>query len=110
MDDKPDETNVYANLACSCLACDATCTVVYKCVDIEFERYGNPIGPVCLTDDPQQALAAWEADEHQWILTDGTTYAIGYAPTLLGDGRKEDARWRDIDPQDLEARLAQAVR
>lgn len=108
IDDSPDETHVYHEIACSCLTCDATFSVVYQCIDIERVRYGNPIGPVYLTDDPQQALGAWEAEEEQWILTDDTSYAVGYAPTLLADGRQEDARWRDTCPEELEALLQQA--
>lgn len=106
IDENPDKTNVYHELACSCQTCDATFSVVYKVVDIEFVRYGNPIGPVYLTDFPQQALNAWDADENQWILTDGTSYAVGYAPTLLDGGRKDDPRWRDTSPDELEALLA----
>jgi hypothetical protein len=107
IDDHPEKTTVYHELACSCQQCDATFSVVYKVVDIEFMRYGNPIGPVYLTDSPRQALAAWEAEEEQWIRTDDTFYAVGYAPTLLDDGRRDDPHWRDTSPEELEALLAQ---
>lgn len=107
VDDNPDETTVYHQVACSCLTCDATFSVVYKCIDIEHVRYGNPIGPVCLTDDPQQALEAWESDDNQWIRTDGGSYAIGYEPTIF-DGRSGDHGWSDASPEELEALLQQA--
>ena len=88
IDENPDKTNVYHELACSCQQCDATFSVVYKVVDIEFVRYGNPIGPVYLTDYPQQALNAWDADENQWILTDGTSTPSGMSPrSWMTDGR-----------------------
>jgi hypothetical protein len=110
IDDQDRTAWLLYELTLCCDQCDATWTAHYECYEVRDVRYGNPIGPVCLTDDPQQALAAWQADEHQWILTDGSSYAIGYEPTLLGDGRKQDARWRDCYVDELEALLAQAVR
>ena len=95
-------------LTLRCETCDATFTAHYECYAVGDTRYGNPIGPVYLTDDPQQALAAWDQDDNQWILTDGTSYAVGYAPTLLDGGRKDDPRWRDTSPEALEALLVQA--
>ena len=29
-----------------------------------------------MTDDPQDALDLWNTDDTQWILTDGTQYAV----------------------------------
>jgi hypothetical protein len=95
-------------LTLRCVTCAATCTAHYECYAVCDVRYGDPIGPVYLTDDPHQALAAWEAEQEQWILTDGTSYAVGYAPTLLDDGRQEDARWHDTSPEELEAFLEHA--
>jgi hypothetical protein len=107
VDDDQDRTawTLYA-LTLRCKACAATFTAHYECYAVAAVRYGNPIGPVFLTDVPQAALAAWEADDEQCILTDGTSYAVGYAPTLLDGGRMDDPRWQDTSPDELDALLA----
>ena len=93
-------------LTLRCQTCAATFTAHYECYAVRDVTYGTPIGPVCLTDFPQQALVAWEADERQWILTNGTAYAIGYAPTVLADGRGSADGWRETSPEALGALLA----
>lgn len=94
----------------ACSACSTTFEVVYRFVRVKEVRYGQPIGPVYLTDDLQHALAAWEAEEEQWIRTDDTQYAVGYEPTVFQAGRGSAAGWRDTSPEELEAFLVQAVR
>lgn len=106
IDEQPAELWDFHILACCCLQCDATFEVVYSFVRVKAVRYGHPIGPVCLTDDPQQALAAWETDDWQWIRTDGTQYAVGYEPTVFQDGRGSADGWCETSPEELEALLA----
>jgi hypothetical protein len=90
----------------SCRNCDTTCTAFYDCYRVSEIMYGQPIGPVYLTEFPWQALAAWEVDEAQWIRTDGTQFAVGYEPIVFQDGRGSMDGWEETSPEELEARLA----
>lgn len=90
-----------------CPNCRATCTAYSTCYRVSDVTYGQPLGPVSMTDDPQQALAAWEADDAQWIRTGGTQVAVGSEPTVFQDGRGSADGWEETSPEELETLLEQ---
>jgi hypothetical protein len=102
IDEHPAELWEFHVLDCCCLQCDATFEVVYRVVRVKEVRYGNPLGPVSLTDCPWQALAAWEVDEAQLIRTNGTQFAVGYEPLVFADGRGSQRGWEETSPEALE--------
>jgi hypothetical protein len=59
-----------------------------------------------ITDDIHDALDLWERDDTQWILTNGTDYAV----CIEVDGLQALAltRWYLTSPEELERHLAQA--
>lgn len=59
-----------------------------------------------LSDDRQEALNLWYADDTQWILTDTLLYAICCEADALRLLR--NTRWRVTSPEELERQLAQA--
>jgi hypothetical protein len=58
-----------------------------------------------LTDDIQDALDLWNADDTQWLLTDGLLYAIGTEAQALALIR--NTRWEITSPETLKRHLAQ---
>lgn len=63
------------------------------------------LGPLYRTSEEHNACGAWYADETQWILTDGHTYLVGYAPAIFADAPSEQG-WRMTSPEELERHVA----
>ena len=59
-----------------------------------------------VTDDPQDALDLWNADDTQWILTDGEQYAV--CAELDALHALLTTRWEMTSPETLEREVAQA--
>ena len=57
-------------------------------------------GPAYRTTDAYAAHCAWEVDDTQWVLTDGTAYLVGYAPAIFRDGPMGQG-WRTSCPEEL---------
>lgn len=60
-------------------------------------------GPVYRTLDAYDAFCAWDVDDTQWILTDGTAYLVGYAPQVFRAGLVAQG-WHITCPEALMAR------
>jgi hypothetical protein len=57
-------------------------------------------GPLYRTTDTSDAAIAWEADDTQWILSDGMTYLVGYAPAIFRAGPMAQG-WHMSSPEQL---------
>ena len=88
-----------------CRRCETTCTAFYDVYRVSEVTYGQPLGPVFLTDDAEAALRAWGADEAQWIRTNGLQMAVGYEPCIYADGRGNAEGWQDTSPEEIETML-----
>ena len=57
-------------------------------------------GPLYRTTSRIYAIAAWEADVEQWIMTDGTAYLVGYVPAIFQYAPMAQG-WRLTSPEEL---------
>ena len=57
-------------------------------------------GPAYLTTAALDACLAWEADDTQWVLTDGHAYQVGYAPGIFRVAPMAQG-WRLTCPEEL---------
>ena len=58
------------------------------------------------TDDAQDALDLWNTDDTQWILTDGSEYAVG--PEVEALHALMTSGWEMTSPERLARLIAQA--